>query len=1102
MKSPIRLALLAVCLLGNFALGESYHAIRISALEFTGEKEGLEAALKSDTNYFGGGSPVNLRCEAEGYAGTIPKEGGNVTGIKQGEQEIVFRLEDEKEVKGFVDLRLVDEDGLGDEIKGFAFTFTPGEKTASTEEHFKMIRSMYTGWQIRDHVPGTSWFRHLSQSNEARPEVGGSDLSDSFGFFSGGRAVSENLALDRELILSAGKDGKTVPLSEIEGVTVPPIDWKSRLPEGEVEVDKLSLFIPEDQHAVFAKSLPDLLALIERGEDELMPSAQAYSVRNPFRKLASRYQKQMGLDVPAMAARLIPVESLAITGGDAYFPLGTDVAVIFYSENPDAVYRALMTTIMAKAHAAGADPDVPSNLLDCPNLSFTNADRSFSSYLWKMGNVVVVSNSAIQMDRLFAVADGKATALGSTDEFRYFRSRYPLAEKETAFVFLSDATIRRWAGPELRIAASRRTRAVTAMGELTSRAIDGVELGEEFKPLLGKTEWKEGSHLTSEVFGTLGFVTPSSELAITTATVPEKQAYEFWRRGYESGWTQAFDPIAIRITDSGKELSADLSIMPLTAGSDYAAMIGLLGKAKPTEMARWVPEESAMHFAFAIDTEAGTFKEYSVQASQFIPGLEVNPLAWMAGDVSVELEKSLFWQATEDEGFDSYFKAPLVVRIASNSRLKLALFMTAVRREIEKSAPDSVRWETRKVGEHSYVVARGNEDDMGLKVCYATLPDALIISLSEDALLRAMLRERHTLTPEDRKSLPAADQIHMESSPAFLAGLENLFDQKDMAARIQEESWKALPILNEWHRRSADKDPVALQTVRYGEDIYCPGGKGYRWNAEALTMESGAFGHPSAPRMEPAKMPGILDFENVRTGITFQDSGLRANLTLGKAPARIPTPPLVAVAVAVAADAAPLATAAQLFPLKEGRTLHYKGKAYGTPDTMKQSVRNVRKDGDATLFDVVGESTEEGGETYSGTTSYQLHENLVVTQEVFDDGNTQYTVPYIELPASLVAGQVTKGISASVSKYDDGENGLTTESGVDQYSIRIAGKEDITVPAGEFKGCIRVEVSNESLFGGSYERQSSVTWYHPDVGMVKYECTDEDTLKELTEIKD
>ena len=87
-------------------------------------------------------------------------------------------------------------------------------------------------------------------------------------------------------------------------------------------------------------------------------------------------------------------------------------------------------------------------------------------------------------------------------------------------------------------------------GKLTSQALAGEEITDEYAPLLGETRWEDG-RMKSPVFGSVGFLTPASELEIAFATVPEKEAYERWRNGYESGWAQAFDPIAIRILSKG-----------------------------------------------------------------------------------------------------------------------------------------------------------------------------------------------------------------------------------------------------------------------------------------------------------------------------------------------------------------------------------------------------------------------------------------------------------------------------------------------------------------------------------------------------------------------
>ncbi len=1077
--------------------GQTYHSVKVSELDFGADREVAEKAFKIQSIFNGENPAVTVRSLSECYSALEVPEGGNRWSGEQGEFELVFKLEDDQPVNGFVDLRADGEGGFAQKLQGFAFTFTPSDETVSNVERFSEIRGLHYKQLSEGHLPGTAWFKHRAGPSEEPANNRNwrrSELEDSFGIFSGGRAISENLALDRELILSAGKDGETIPLTEIKGITVPAIDWKLRLPEGDAGVDALSLAIPEDQHAAFAKSLPDLLALIERAEKQFIPAAQAYSVRSPFRTLATRYRVQMGLDVPTVGARLLPAKSVAITGGDPFFPQGTDVAFVMESDTPEVLYTALLKIIQSKAAKVGA-AETERDGDGYSYTSFQTEDRAFSSHVWRMGGVVAVSNSTMQIKRLIEVAKKDKGALGATDEYKFFRHRYPLAEDETAFIFLSDATIRRWGGPELRIAASRRTRAVAALGELTSQALSGEDVNDEYKPLLGDAVWQDG-RIRSSVFGSLDFVTPASELAIDTVTVPEKEAYERWRNGYENGWAQAFDPIAIRIRSNGDDFELDLSVMPLSVDSDFSEFVSLCGNAELSDMARWVSDESLFHAAVALDTKSETFGKYDRQIIEFLPDLNVKPLGWMTGSVSLDLEESLFWEATGEGDFDRFTATPLVLRIGSNSRLKLALFMTAIKNAVETSAPDSVKWETRKRGGKSYVVLTGNEMGSDFHIYYSTQPGALILTLREDSMLRAISRENHKISEEEIDLLPPPTQLMLDTSPAFLAGLSGFFGSAGAIDRVQQESWKALPILNEWHRKFADKDPLAVQFLHYGEDIFCPGGKGYRWNPEAMTMESVAFGFPSKPRTESAKIQGIMEFQNVGTSLKFLDDGLRATLSLGNQPKRLPTPS------PVAGNGELLATAKQLSPLKDGMVLSYEGTSWGTKSAMTLTTGNIVRDGGKATFDVVTEIIDEGEEPHRFTNHYSLDEglNLISVREV-DAGGSEYSEHYLELPTNLVSGETTRATSKATSNWKEEGEEPVVEQMYGQHEIRVIGKEDIEVPAGRFPDSIRIEVLSESLSGGRFGHDKYLMWYHPEVGMVKFEYIEgEDSRMELQKV--
>ena len=87
----------------------------------------------------------------------------------------------------------------------------------------------------------------------------------------------------------------------------------------------------------------------------------------------------------------------------------------------------------------------------------------------------MVTNSTCQLQQLAAVRSGKAKSLAALPEYKFFRMRYPRGDaEESAFIFLSDATIRRWCGPRWRIADSRRTRARAVLAELQASQLDAL----------------------------------------------------------------------------------------------------------------------------------------------------------------------------------------------------------------------------------------------------------------------------------------------------------------------------------------------------------------------------------------------------------------------------------------------------------------------------------------------------------------------------------------------------------------------------------------------------------------------------------------------------
>jgi len=118
-----------------------------------------------------------------------------------------------------------------------------------------------------------------------------------------------------------------------------------------------------------------------------------------------------------------------------------------------------------------------------------------------------------------------------------------------------------------------------------------------------------------------------------------------------------------------------------------------------------------------------------------------------------------------------------------------------------------------------------------------------------------------------------------------------------------------------------------------------------------------------------------------------------------------------------------------------------------------------------------------------------------------EEGGTDYTEAYLQLPETLIAGDAIHGASKGRTIWKNEDGSPVEEDSAGVHEIRIIGKEDIEVPAGEFPGSIRIEVVGEMINGGRFGNEKYIMWYHPKVGMVKFEYLEgQDSMMELQEV--
>ena len=806
--------------------------------------------------------------------------------------------------------------------------FSVGDARATgpaRKRFFEAKRAHYQ--QLLDRrTPGAAWFRHqirlanteLGESDSAtdtsrqgrrRPRPGSDDLTATYALFTGGRAVSENLALDR--VLATTKHARpTVSLDSITGITVAEIDWSEKIDGLTPALDLLAAKIPADQHVVFFPSFDAVVKMRDEATRHGTPVLRLAEPRSEDARSLARYEQQMCLSLDAAARLLGPrvAKSVALTGSDPYFRTGTDVAVLFESPSPALLHGMLLARIKL-----AADGDPAAKLLDgkigtVAYRGVRSPDRSLSSYVAALDKAVVVTNSLAQLKRLVRVEKGQADSIASLDEFTFFRDRYKLGEgEETAFLFLSDATIRRWCGPRWRIAASRRTREMALIAELQASQMETLVAGNvRSGPIhtdlpigdLGRIKLRPDG-VASSVHGSLAFMTPIAELKMDKVTKAEADGYRQWRDRYQRNWRWSFDPIGLRLSMRDDRLAADLTVMPLIWGTDYRELVSV-SRGAAFAPRDGDPHDALAHVILAINTDSGMFQAAGNFISTMAKGVS---LGWLGESVSLYADNDPFWRevaeiedANERENFveQRFNRLPIGAEIDVSSGFKLAVFLTGFRAFVEQAAPGMMQWESLEYNEQPYVkvtpTAKTREDlpeemeDPALY--YAPSSDSLVVTLNEGVLHRALDRRlARREAKSEEKPIEPAGQGWLGSNLALkvdrnILRLASDLSRDEYQAAMQIRSWGNLPILTQWKQLYPDSDPVDLHERIWRVRLVCPGGGEYVWNDTWHTMESTVYGHPGHPKRGPAAPPVLATFTSGDFGLTFEEQGLRARVSL------------------------------------------------------------------------------------------------------------------------------------------------------------------------------------------------------------------------------
>jgi len=768
-------------------------------------------------------------------------------------------------------------------------------------------------------IPGAALFRHrafeASRALGERAKVpqedthpdrawGRDEVLDTYDLMSGGRALSENLQLDRLIAVGRG-DAPLVDTASLKGITVQDMDWAPLIAGATPRLDSLARCIPADQHALFFPSFKEMADLMDEADAHGTPILELLESRSEDAGTKQFYQRQLCVELTELARTFGPqvVRSVAMTGSDPYLRTGSDVAIIFDAKTP----RALVVFIAAKhqlaLQAGGGVDKVAGKTGDTAYTGVVSPTRHVCSYMAQFGDTVVVTNSLVQIRRIGEAVAGKEPAIQALPEYVFFRTRYPLVDDESAaFLILSDATIRRWCGPAWRIGNSRRTRAAGLMAEAQAARIEALARGqvtpEDITPAGpvpgGGTLALTPEGVVSSVYNTLRFMTPIAELDLTRVTENEAYAYNRWRDQYQRYWRQYFDPIGAKVMLRDGVLQSDVSVIPLIVSSEYHE-VAELTRGAPLDPQAGNAHDALARFVVALNKDSQLMQMAKGFASTIVTDkLGMEPLGWLGKWIEIYADDDPFWEElSKAESTDEFMRQnaprlPIAVHLHVSDPVKLAVFLSSLRAWVDQTSPGLTVWDTRQHKETQYVRIRPADTrhgDMpeGLAICYATMPDAFVITLNE-SLLQRTIDWRHA-AGEGKDAAPAAplvgESVAAQMSARGIRVLLTLFGE-EYRRRTQVRAWNALPILNELRRICPDADPVALYEQLWHIRLLCPAGGSYRWNEEWQTMESTMLGNPGRQLPCPAMPAALRAVTRGNLGLTFEQNGVRACVQLAR----------------------------------------------------------------------------------------------------------------------------------------------------------------------------------------------------------------------------
>ncbi len=716
-----------------------------------------------------------------------------------------------------------------------------------------------------------------------------------FNVLGGRAAMQETFQLDELPDVSAGATNRSVAANTLPGVAVKSHPFEEMLagqPGGRLP---LAEALPADRLMFYSAKPALLIPMLKDGADFLGRAGATAVGRSLVYDLRERYLARLGLS-RAWAEQVLAsglVTELAVTAPDLFLVDGTEL------------------TLVARAPNLGALTPVLS-LIGIKGLGKTPVavPAGTGKAWWAVsGDLLVAGTCEAEVRAVLDLqAAGGAGSLGQSAEFRYMLTQLPVQRATRAYLYFSDAFIRRLVGPEVKLGQLRRVVAKANMEAATAAALlwrlDGHKEPPTL-PALAKHGYLPDSVraagialdarqvATSAVWGSPDRLKTLSDVPVGQATVAEADAYKRYVENYARYWRQYFDPVAVRLDDTPDgALEMTTFILPLLDSSIYNGLrrvVATRAQAAPMRLPQLAPAPVALFsLNLSEDVWLDFLDDFLRHGRTDFPGM--NALDDLGPGFHFAIHDSdpiVAFGSGEMLGLGS------AMGTRGNELLALPLVVSFLTRPssiiIELKRADGVR-ELLRRGALTRLLPFADERDIRTRYYRLGEGDAWIYAIE---LFGINLRFRFEI--EDNfliiSNLPWLQRGKVASvTPSMLGGLEVCVTPASAllqmpalyTAAAERQRQQAFEGLGYLAPLTLAGTPVSEAVARHAELFgFRPAHpEGGAWAADDRGLSSTLYGLPGDAR-QPEYPPGKADFgllrgiRNLRVGLQFEDTGLR-----------------------------------------------------------------------------------------------------------------------------------------------------------------------------------------------------------------------------------